>query len=418
MSAIDTNSAPEANTTSFPIIVKVIVVYLLGVLGAMTVSEAVPALGGIARELHPHSPATIGLVMSLPGVVTAIGALMAGFLVDRFGDKLLLTIGGLITAAGDLIVAFSPSIPALLGGRVVSGVGYVLVSVSAVTLLIRITSGKQRTMALALWSTFVPVSFILPLISGGLIARLGSWRYEFGGHAGLFLLMLLVGLFCLPAPEKTTGQNSGHGSHTAGLAAVIRSPLVYLLGISFGADAFLHNGVISTLAPYLHTHYGAEPIAVNQWNVGSMVTNAMGCLLLGRLLTREYSPKGILVAALLITGVPAVILYSCSIGAVASIACSWILMFGSGILTAMWVYVPTVAPSPSSIGATSGLVTQLTLFGVLLSGPSWFSALASPNPRAMLMVLLCALFFCCFRAPIIWQNRGPHTVAAKGVLPL
>ncbi len=37
-------------------------------------------------------------------------------------------------------------------------------------------------------------------------------------------------------------------SRTRGLRDVLKSPLPWLLGISFGADAFLQTGVITTLA--------------------------------------------------------------------------------------------------------------------------------------------------------------------------
>ncbi len=40
-------------------------------------------------------------------------------------------------------------------------------------------------------------------------------------------------------------------SRTRGLRDVLKSPLPWLLGISFGADAFLQTGVITTLAPWL-----------------------------------------------------------------------------------------------------------------------------------------------------------------------
>ena len=41
----------------------------------------------------------------------------------------------------------------LLAARLLTGIGYVLTAVAAITLLMRITEGKRRTMVLALWST-------------------------------------------------------------------------------------------------------------------------------------------------------------------------------------------------------------------------------------------------------------------------
>ncbi|NYY80226.1 hypothetical protein DMH27_04345 [Raoultella planticola] len=45
----------------------------------------------------------------------------------------------------------------------------------------------------------------------------------------------------------------------------------------------------------------------------------------------------------------------------------------------MWALAPIVAPSRDSIGATSGLITQLTLIGVFL-GPPLFSMHCKTTP--------------------------------------
>lgn len=107
----------------------------------------------------------------------------------------------------------------------------------------------------------------------------GGWRFAFWGHAGGTVVALIAWL-CIPARVKVSEQPS----RTSGLMSVLRSPWPYLLGIAIGADAFLHVGVIATLAPYLQTHYGADPIAINAWNIGAMVLNALGCLMFGKLL--------------------------------------------------------------------------------------------------------------------------------------
>lgn len=386
------------------VVFRVAVIYSLGVLAAMTVGGAVPQLDAIAGEFRPETPSLIGLFMSLPSVMVVVGALLVGFLVDRFGDKLILLIGSLALLLGDALVVSAPTMQTLLIGRGVSGVGYVLMAVSAITLLIRITHERQRHMAIAVWATFVPVSFIIPFLTAGWVVSAGNWRFAFWGHAAVTVVIALTALVCVPTREKASEQPS----RTSGLMSVLRSPWPYLLGISIGGDAFLHVGIIATLAPYLQSHYGADPLVINDWNIGAMVLNALGCLLFGKLLNKGFSPVRVGVIAIIATGVPALAIYSLPIGVAGSIACSWVMMFFSGVLTGMWSFVPNVSPSAASIGATSGLVTQLTLLGVLLSGPVCFAAMNGDLPISMQGVIVIALLACLARLPILARGIVPR----------
>ena len=103
---------------------QIIVIYCLSVASAMVVSEGVPALGGIAAEFRPQSPVAIGLVMSIPALVVALGGLLTGWLVDQAGDRRMLLAGGIVMIAGDIGVTLTPSLGLLLACRVVAGLGY------------------------------------------------------------------------------------------------------------------------------------------------------------------------------------------------------------------------------------------------------------------------------------------------------
>ncbi|WP_322044688.1 MFS transporter [Paraburkholderia sp. J67] len=384
-------------------IFRIAIIYSLGVLAAMTVGGAIPELDAIAREFHPRDPSLLGLVMSLPSVMVAVGALVAGYFVDRFGDKQVLFLGAIAMVVGDVIVCAAPTMSTLLVGRGVCGIGYVLMAVSAITLLIRVVDARRRNMAIAIWSTFVPVSMIIPFMLAGVVAKAGSWRYAFGGHAVITIVFALVLLASIPARSKESRQLS----RTTGVLAVLRSPWPYLLGISIGGDAFLHVGIIASLAPYLHTRYGIDPMTVNLWNIGAMIVNALGSLLFGKLLDWGAPPVKTGIIAILVTGVPALVMFAAPIGAPASIALSWLLLFASGVLTGMWAYTPSVSPSPESIGATSGIVTQITLLGVLLSGPIFFAAEAAPTPLPIVITILAGVIACSVRLPILARGTQP-----------
>ena len=368
----------------------------------MTVSEAVTELSSIAREFHPANSSLIGLVMSLPSLVVALGALLAGYLVDRLGDRPVLLAGAFTAVIGDICVILAPSFQILLGGRLLTGVGYVLSAVGAITILMRITTGKQRTMALALWSTTVPVSFILPFLSAGLAASLGSWRAAFAAHAGLTALLTLLASLSLPKPDGGSLQPS----RTSGLGAVLRTPWPYLLGVSFAANAFILTGTIATLGPYLAHRYGVSELEVQRWNVVAMVANMLGCLLVGRLLNKGVQAQVIGLCGIVLSGTAAGLIFVSQLGVAGSIAVSWLFTFGCGLLVGMWALVPRCAPSLASMGATSGLITQLTLIGVLLGAPLAFMAQSAPSAGPMLTLIVVATLVCLAGGAPIWV-RSP-----------
>ncbi|PPC79470.1 MFS transporter [Pokkaliibacter plantistimulans] len=388
---------------------RIAVTYGLGVMAAMTVSEAVTELGNIAKEFHPDDPSKIGWVMSLPSLMVALGALLAGFFVDRFGDRRVLFTGALVIIVGDLFVMSAPSFEVLLIARAFTGIGYVMTAVAAVTLLMRITSGKQRTMAMALWSTFVPASFILPFLSAGLSAHFGSWRAAFTGHTLVTVILLLLAFVSLP---KRTEQEKTTISRTRGLASVLRSPLPYLLGLSFGADAFLQTGVIASLAHYLSDRYDVSQMAVSHLNVFAMICNTVGCLLVGFMLNRGVRAVDIGITGTVLMGLAALALYVMPIGFSASIAASWIFMLASGLLVGMWAMLPVVAPSRESTGATSGLVTQITLVGVFLGPPMFFKAQAMGSMSELTLIIGLALVLCMSALPIWLRSHQAKPAAA------
>ena len=73
---------------------QILLIYALGIFAVAVISVAVPEVGGIAKEMHPQSPALIGLVISMPALVAALGALIIGSLVDKWGDRQVLFAGG------------------------------------------------------------------------------------------------------------------------------------------------------------------------------------------------------------------------------------------------------------------------------------------------------------------------------------
>lgn len=378
----------------------IILIYCLSVASAMVVSEGVPALGGIAAEMHPPSPATIGLVMSLPALVVAIGGLAAGWLVDRAGDRRLLLLGGVFLLLGDGGVIASGSIGTLLAWRIVGGVGYLLMAVAAVTMLMRVSAGRARVAALALWSTVIPASFIGAFVAGALLLGLG-WRWVFGIHALVSAVLLLIGLQALPPRAEADIVVS----RTAGIVTVLRTPWPYALGISFAAAAFIQTGMIAVLASLLQMRIGATEVQVQSFGIVAMLLNMTGAFSVGMMLNRGVPAWAIGIAGAALTAVCTLLLRIVVADLTTAIVADCALLFGCGLLAGMWALLPRVAPSPQTLGATSGLVTQITLFGVLIGPPAAFTALSFGTFG--FVVLIAAMLIGTACAVPVWLRPAP-----------
>lgn len=386
---------------------EILLIYGLSLFAVMVISEAAPALGGIAREFRPPIPAQIGWVMSMPALVAALFALVAGWVVDRLGDRRVLLWAGLLLIAGDIGVVTAPNLSVLLAWRIVGGLGYVSMAIAAVTMMSRRTEGRQRVAALALWSTVIPASFIVSFLLASTLSGLGGWRVLFQGHAVATAVLLAVGALALP--RTATGQAAA--SRVAGVQEVLRSPWPYILGLSFAANAFLQTGVIAVLTPLLTTKAGMSEAQIHGLGSVAMVFNILGALAVGALLNRGVLAWMIGAVGTLLCGGAGLVLLTGALDPTRAIIADCTLMLGLGALVGLWALLPQIAPSPRSIGATSGLITQITLVGVLFGPPAAFAGLAN-GAGGLLVFLTIAVAGGLIGLPVwLRQGRGKGGVA-------
>ncbi len=380
-------SDSTANQGSWP---SIFLIYAIGVLGATTISQVIPVIGQLAGAFRAGPQ--VGWIISLPSALVAIGALLTGWIVDRIGDKRVLLAGSAIVVLGDIGAALASSLAMLLSMRIVEGVGYVGIGVAAIAMLIRITQGPRRNLALTLWSSFIPMSFALPFLVAGPLSQPGRWQLAFTGHAIVLAALLIVGVARLPArgSEPVVSRN-------AALTAVLRTPGPYVLGLCFACAAFVQTGVVSTLPHVLSSRYGVSVAAASSVGTAGMLLNIIGCLAVGPLLNRGVRPLAVAIGGVCFTVSAGATLGLPLPGFSTAATVSCLFFVGSGVIVGLWALLPTVAPSRQSFGATSGMVTQLTLWGVLFGPPAAFAAQAGgqwlPEARniviASLTIVLC-----------------------------
>jgi len=154
-----------------------------------------------------------GFIISAFGVVYGICQLPAGWLADRFGPRILLTIGIVGVGATGLLVGMSPNYLILLAGLVLMGIlggGY---HPASTTMISSVVEPGKRGRALGFHMVGGSFSYFLaPLIAAGLASVLG-WR---GPFLAMAILSIGVGVMLhiilgkrVPTRKAVTRDTSG-----------------------------------------------------------------------------------------------------------------------------------------------------------------------------------------------------------------
>ena len=180
-----TDKAEERNQAKTPGFAWVILlmVYLLSLAAAMlwfsappmasTIIETYivgPAMGAAAAQgIDPESVmatlninADFGMLMTWIALGAIVSALIAIFLQNKLGIKLILILSAACLVIGGVLAAVSGSDFMMLSvSRVITGLGIGFVAVSATTAISMWFADDKRALAMALWATWVPVSMLV-----------------------------------------------------------------------------------------------------------------------------------------------------------------------------------------------------------------------------------------------------------------
>jgi MFS family permease len=113
--------------------------YIVAVLDRTTLGVS----GLDAADRFGASPGVLSTFVVLQIVVYACAQVPAGLLLDRFGSKALILVGAALMASGQLVLAFTESLPAAIAARAVLGLGDALTFISVLRLVPHWFSARQ-----------------------------------------------------------------------------------------------------------------------------------------------------------------------------------------------------------------------------------------------------------------------------------
>jgi EmrB/QacA subfamily drug resistance transporter len=189
----------------------------------LDVTIVVVAIPDIQRGLHA-SFGQIQWVIDAYALTLASLLLTAGVLADRYGRRLLFSIGLVIFTLGSLLCGLAQNPLMLILSRSGQGIGGAIMFATSLALLGNSFRGKDRGVAFGVWGAITGVAVSLGPILGGVITTGISWR-------AIFLVNVPIGVVAVAitwwrvdesrAPHPGRPDWTGFALLTAGLISLV-----------------------------------------------------------------------------------------------------------------------------------------------------------------------------------------------------
>jgi len=229
--------------------VILVVVYFASVV-APFIQFKIPPIMPLLMQEFGIDLTRAGLLMSSIALIGLLLALPTSILLQRFGPKITLVVSLALMALGAGVGALSTTFAALLGSRVIEGMGIGLMGIAAPATIAMWFPPERRGTPMGIWATWVPVGFVLIYnIAPTMVVSLG-WQSIWWLGAGFAVLMMVAcGLLIRRSPMQD--QMDQQAEPTPGLKHALANRNVWLLALEFGCMSFAMLGVATYYPTFL-----------------------------------------------------------------------------------------------------------------------------------------------------------------------
>jgi MFS family permease len=363
---------------------SILLAYVMGVLAMMSLVLMIPLRGdfltGGGLDAGQYS-----LLLGLIGIPAAALATFSGGLTDRFGPRIMMIAGTFMFASANFAytVITTPSLFFLF--RMIEGVALSIVLAAGPTMIIRTTEGKKQVTAMTFWSTATPAAISLGMLLSGSFAGTENWRTGFLIFASVLTVTGCAGLL-LPKLPSSEHIKTSFSDQIRNLFAGYRQTDVVKLAIVLFFISSTSMGMNVILPTYLSQSHAVSVASASGIIAGANLAMIVGAFLIGFLLTKGISPRGMFVAlALGAIGLAVAILSpATSIGAVALVFAGWSFVLGA-VQAMIFAVLPRVI-DPAAPGLATGVVNQIATLTAFVA-PIVFLALFGLGWQAIAIMI-------------------------------
>jgi MFS transporter, DHA2 family, multidrug resistance protein len=225
MAAATAPSGNDAPQRAGLVLGSLIAVAAVANLGLAVANVALPSIG----QHFDASQTALNLVAVGYSLGLAASVLYFGAVGDRYGRKLLLVLGMVLTIPADCLAAWAPTIDVLFLARVIGGLAAGMAYPTTLALITALWSGPARTKSIALWAaTGGAIAALGPLCSGILLEHFW-WGSVFLLTLPLALIALVMALKLVPSHVN---ESTEPVDHVGGVLSIFLVGAL-ILGINF-----------------------------------------------------------------------------------------------------------------------------------------------------------------------------------------
>ncbi len=196
--AATTISDEEHSRNTRLLLIVVVTAILVSVLNQTFVNVVVPDI----QSDYGVSQGQVGWVITAYLLVFAVGIPLYGRISDLYSLRRTFAVGLAILALGSLFCALAPTLPLLVAGRIVQGIGAAAIPALGFAAVAKSLPPGERGTALGLLSASVGAGAAIGPVAGGLVAGLVGWHWLFVLTAVMSVGLIPGALRALPDASK------------------------------------------------------------------------------------------------------------------------------------------------------------------------------------------------------------------------
>jgi len=354
-----------------PVIEPALVVILAGVSAALHVGK-LPAALPVLREMLGISLLQAGFLLSLVQMAGMGLGVLVGLAADGWGLRRSMLTGLALLALASGLGGWADSAGWLMVLRALEGMGFLLASMPAPSLIRQLVPAARMSSMLGLWGAYMPLGTALALLLGPLVIGAWSWQVWWWLLAALSLVMLLWVAAVVPS-DHTRGRAQAAAPWAQRLRLTLSSGGPWLVALCFAVYSAQWLAIIGFL-PSIYAEAGFSQALTGVLTAAVAGVNMTGNVMSGRWLQRGVPAGRLLRIGYSVMGLGALLAFASVAGWAGP---AWLRFVAVLLFSAVGGMIPgtlfslavRLSPSEGTVSTTVGWMQQWSSIGQFCGPP-------------------------------------------------